>query len=104
MARSRLSGNEIIEQKRYATFNIEEIDNIYSDKDLLKGIRSFTYTIRRGDRADHIAARFLGDDEYDWVILLVNNIKYAFSSGGWTIGRKIRIPFDVNDVLAKVLP
>lgn len=104
MARSRLSGNPLIDKKRYATFSIEEIDNIYSDKDLLSGIRSFIYTIKRGDRADHLAARFLGDDEYDWVVLLVNNIKYPFSSGGWVVGKKIRIPFDVNDVLAKILP
>jgi nucleoid-associated protein YgaU len=69
--------------------------------DLLSGIKFTNYTVQRGDRLDVLAARFLNDDTYGWVIALVNGISYML---GLTPGQVLRIPNDVRDVLDRVLP
>ena len=51
---------------------------------------------------DHLAAKYYNDDTYWWVIALCNNIAYPFASGGFTIGRKLKIPVDVNSILDKL--
>lgn len=70
---------------------------------LLEGVRTVEYTVKVGDRIDHLAAKFFNDDQYWWVIALANGINYPFSSGGFKPGRLLKIPLDVKDVLDKIL-
>ena len=71
--------------------------------ELLAGVQTIEYVYKVGDRLDHLAAKYLGDDEYWWVISLVNGINYPFASGGLVPGRALRIPVDVKDVLDKLM-
>jgi hypothetical protein len=103
MARSRYSNTPIIGRHHYSTFPANVRSRGLGTVNLLSGVRTTEYTIKVGDRIDHIAAKHLGDDQYWWVIALVNGINYPFSSGGFTPGRLIKIPVDVKDVLDKLL-
>lgn len=103
MGRSRYSNTRIIDGNRYATFAIPAEALGYREFDLFRGVRTFEHVFSRGERLDHLAARYFGDDSYWWVIALGNGIAYPFASGGLTPGRTLRIPFDVKDALAKIL-
>jgi hypothetical protein len=71
--------------------------------DLLAGVATSDYTYQHGDRLDHLAAKFLGDDQYWWVIALVNGINYPFASGGLVPGVVLKIPVSVKDILDKIM-
>lgn len=101
MSRSRYASTGLVDGKSYSTFTLPT--KYLDDGDLLKGIESFEYVFKMGDRLDTLAARFFADDKYWWVIALVNNISYPFPSGGLVPGRKLRIPNSVNDVLDRIL-
>lgn len=98
MARSRYSINPVIDKYYYGTWPNPVAARL--DGDLLEGVDSFEYTIAAGDRLDTLAARFFGDDQYYWVIALVNDIGWALSIRP---GDKLRIPRDVRKVLDKLL-
>lgn len=102
MAKSRYANLKLIDGRYLSTWSTPVRSRGLKELNLLENVRSFEYTIKVGDRADHLAARFLGEDLYWWVICLINNIDYPFASGGWTPGRTIRIPYDVADVLEKL--
>lgn len=57
------------------------------------------YTIVELDRLDVLAAKFLGDARFWWVIAEYNNIDYAEDL---TVGQILRIP-SINNLYAKVL-
>lgn len=103
MAKSRYSNTPVIGQHHFATYRIPSSPGGLRQLDLLEGVRTFMYTIKVGDRIDHLSARFLKDEQYWWVIALANGIDYPFSSGGFTPGRQLKIPMDVRDVLDKLL-
>ena len=103
MGRSRYSQTEIIDNKYYATSELPVEGLGYREPNLLADVRTFDYKFSVGDRLDHLAAKFFNDETYWWVIALVNNIDYPFASGGLVPGRTLKIPFDVKDVLDKVL-
>lgn len=104
MARSRYERCEVIDGKFLGSFRIPVASRGYRDTDLLDGIKTFDYEVQLGDRHDTLAARYLGAEEYGWVILAVNAISYPFGPSGLYAGRRIKIPNDVRDVLAKFLP
>lgn len=103
MARSRYTNSQIIDGKFYASFRLPVQANGYKELDLMKGVRTFEYTYKKGDRLDHLAARFYNDEGYWWVIALTNGINYPFASGGLVPNLKLKIAYDVNDVLDKIL-
>ena len=99
MARSRYSETDIIDGHRYASFSLPTFSMGLRDLDLLEGVKIQEYSFRRGDRLDHLAARFWGQDEYWWVIALVNNISYPL---GLRPPLRLKIPVNVQDVLSKI--
>jgi hypothetical protein len=103
MARSRYSNTEIIDGKYYGTFRLPVQAAGFKEIDLLQGIKTLDYEYKLGDRIDHLAARFFNDEGYWWVICIVNNIAYPFSSGGLVPGRILKIPHNVQDVLDRIL-
>lgn len=102
MGRSRYRNTEIIDGKFYGTYDLPANPGGYKEVDLLEGVSTFEYVWKLGDRLDILASKHFQDSDYWWIIALVNNIAYPFSSGGLTPGTAIRIPFDVNDVLNKL--
>lgn len=97
MARSRYANTRVIDGLYYATWRNHVAERL--DGDLLEGVKTFTYTFSVGDRLDVLAARFLGDDRYYWVIALVNNIMWPL---GVQPGTVLTIPRNVGDILSKL--
>lgn len=102
MPKSRYAATPIINNHHYGTFSVPVRALGYRGNNLLEGVRTFDYVVQVGDRMDHLAARYLGADEYWWVIALGNGIDYPFSSGGFGPGVTVKIPLDVKDVLDKI--
>lgn len=98
MARSRYAGNEVVDGYFYGTWKNRAL-SANAEPDMLDGVRTFEHVVQRGERLDHLAARFLGDDEYMWVIALVNGINFPL---GVEPGRILKIPLDVRDILNKL--
>lgn len=103
MAKGRYSNTPIIGNHHYSTFALPTRAKGLQALHLLAGVRTVEYTVKVGDRIDHLAAKHFGDDQYWWVIALVNGINYPFSSGGFKPGRLLKIPLNVKDVLDKIL-
>ena len=103
MAQSRYSNTPTIDGKFYSSFLLPRKPGGIKNVDLLQGVKTREYFFKRGDRLDHLAARFLGDDDYWWLIALVNGVNYPFASGGLVPGRKLLIPLAAQDVLNKLL-
>ena len=103
MAKSRYSGTPIVDDHHFETYSLPVRGGGFAEDDLLLGVKTFEYVVVRGDRMDHLAARFFNEDSYWWIIALVNGISYPFASGGMTVGRRLKIPFDVRDVLDRVV-
>lgn len=97
MARSRYADNSIVDGRHYSTWRNPMAERW--DGDLLEGVPTFDYTLAAGERLDVLAARFLGDDRYYWVIALVNNIKWPI---GIAPGTVLRIPRRVGDILDRL--
>lgn len=97
MARSRYASTRVIDGRHYGTWRNPVAERL--DGDILEGVRTFDYTFSVGDRLDILAARFLGDDRYYWVIALVNNIIWPL---GVTPGTVLKIPKNVTDILNKL--
>lgn len=97
MARSRYAKNAVIEGRAYESFTLDQTNSI-AEPDTFKDVRTRTYTVSAGERIDHIAARFLNEDRYWWMIALVNN----FTSPFLTPGQKILVPVDAQDILDRL--
>lgn len=102
MAKSRYVDTPIIDDHHFGTWRLPSFARGYRLIDLLAGVKTVEYTYKRGDRLDHLSARFFNEEQYWWVIAIVNNIYYPFASGGLIPGRKLRIPVDVKDILDKI--
>ena len=74
MSKSRYSDTQLVDGKYYRSFKLPKVSAGLKNIDLLAGVKTTEYVFKVGDRLDHLAARFLGDDEYWWVIALVNGI------------------------------
>lgn len=103
MGRSRYADTPVVDGKFYSTYTLPANPAGLKSIDLLVGVKTQEYVYKVGDRLDHLAARFLGDDSYWWIIALVNNIAYPFSSGGLVPGKVLLIPKQAQDVLDKLL-
>ncbi len=99
MSKSRYSETPIIDRNHYGTTSLPVIARGYREINLLEGIRTIEHVFQRGERFDHLAAKYLGDDQYGWIICLVNKIDYPL---GITPGTTLRIPLDVNDIFSKI--
>lgn len=102
MSKSMYKDTPILDDHHFGTFNFPVISRGFKEINLLEGVRTFEYILKAGDRPDHLAARFFNDEGYWWLICMVNTISYPFSSGGWTPGRALKIPFNPGDVLEKI--
>jgi hypothetical protein len=99
LAKSRYSNVPIIDGNHYATWRLPVKSAGYKTIDLLEGVQTIPYTWKIGDRFDKLAAIYYNDDEYYWVIALVNNKFWAW---GVNPGDVIQIPVDVRDILRKL--
>jgi len=103
MAKSRYSDTGVIDGNAYRSFRLPKLAAGLKNVDLLAGVQTIEYVFKAGDRLDHLAAKFLGDDQYWWVISLVNNINYPFASGGLIPGKALKIPVHAIDVINKII-
>ncbi len=62
----------------------------------LSSVPTITIRTTAMDRLDTLAARYLGNDDYWWMIAVLNKIEWAFD---FRPGDLLRIPVDVNDLL-----
>lgn len=98
MGRSRYAGNQVIDNKYYAIWRDPTTRNQFGP-DILDGVETVDHIIQVGERFDILASRYYGDDEYWWVIALVNRISDPFSL---TVGSKLRIPRDIRSIIDKL--
>ena len=103
MSKSRYADTGLIDGNAYRTFRLPKLSAGLKNIDLLEGVDTVEYVFKAGDRLDHIAARFLGDDQYWWIVALVNGINYPFASGGLVPGRTLKVPVHAKDVLDKIM-
>ena len=105
MAKSRFVRTSVMrnpaleEAQHYATWDLPSIMKGYGAIDLLQGQQIFTHTWQSGDRMDKLANKYLGDDEYGWIICLVNKINNPFSVLPGTI---LRIPPNAEVILEQL--
>lgn len=98
MAKSMYAETPVIDNF-FATTSLPVFAKGLRELDLFAGVRTIEHILQRGERLDHLAARYLGDDDYWWVIALGNKIDYPL---GISAGTSLKIPMDVNDVLGKI--
>ncbi len=105
MARSRYVNNPTVqdvssnEPQHFLTWNFPIDLAGFAPIDLLKDTDYIEYSWRLGDRLDRLASKYYSDDQYWWVIALVNSVSYPLSI---KVGTVLRIPKDVNPVLQRL--
>lgn len=102
MSKSRYSNTRVIDGRAYATFALPLRSKGFRELNLLDGVKTVDHIFKAGERLDHLGARYFNEEEYWWVIALVNGINYPFASGGLVPGRVLKIPLDVKDIFAKL--
>lgn len=105
MAKSRyfptrlLRRTDIVEPVHYATWDLPPSYHGLQEVDFLTGITTTDYVWQFGDRMDKVSSKFYDDDQYWWLIALVNNIPYALNIAP---GTTLKIPSDVVPVLERL--
>ena len=105
MAKSRYTNTLIFrntatqEPRHYATWDLPTIMKGYGAVDLLKNQHSYTHVWQSGDRMDKLASKYLGDDNYGWIICLVNQINNPLSVQPGTV---IRVPANAQSILEQL--
>ena len=102
MAKSRYSDTQILEN-HYKTFSLPKKSLGYAQQNFLENVKTQDYTIIAKERLDHISFKFFGDEQYWWVLAVVNNINYPFASGGLIPGKTIKIPLELQKVLDRLM-
>lgn len=97
MGRSRYARTKIIDGNRLGTWRDPTADAF--GPDILDGVPTVDYVWRVGDRLDSVAERRWGDPDYWWVLALANRIKDPFRI---EVGRVLRVPLNVRQILDKV--
>ena len=103
MAISRYATTSLIrdastrEPVHFAPFDLPTALKGYADVDWFQNQPFDTRLWQPGDRLDKLANKYFGDDEYWWVIALVNGIGYPL---GIQPGTEIKIPSNVDTVLS----
>jgi len=72
-----------------------ETSEFPSREDLDK-VKTLSIRLTGEDRLDTIAAKYLGDDSYWWIIALMNDLTWSFD---FVPGKIIKVPIAVQDVL-----
>jgi hypothetical protein len=98
MGRSRYFDTPVT-GSRYETWTLPTAGGKFFRRDFLEGVQTFEHIVMDGDRLDALAARYLGDDTYWWVLAIVNDVKFGLSL---TPGRHLRIPRDIRPVLDRL--
>lgn len=98
MAVSRYITTAIVDSRRYSTWRNRFLE-VFGNDDMLVGIDYSEYTAVAGERLDHLAYRFYGDEGYYWVIALVNSISDPLGS---LESIKLRIPVNVKDIIDRL--
>ena len=88
MSVSRYRNSEIVGDRYYATQ-----DQVSKD---LSNIQTFSIRITDTDRLDTLAAKYLGDGTYWWIIAELNNLGWSFN---FESGQIIKIPVSVEEIL-----
>ena len=88
MSVSRYRNSEIVGDRYYATQ-----DQVNKD---LSNIQTFSIRITDTDRLDTLAAKYLGDGTYWWIIAELNNLDWSFN---FESGQIIKIPVSVEEIL-----
>ena len=105
MAKSRYINTRVVrdsslqEPQHYETWELPDNLTGYNPVDLLRGQQFYTHTWQNGDRVDKLARRYLNDDQYGWIILLVNGINDPFSVQP---GDVLKIPANPDVVLSQL--
>lgn len=105
MAKSRFTNTMIFrnasmeEPRHYATWDLPTIMKGYGAVDLLRNQNAYTHVWQSGDRMDKLASKYLGDDNYGWIICLVNMINNPFSVQPGTV---LRIPANAQSILEQL--
>jgi len=86
----------ISEPAHYETYDLPETVKGLNVADLLANQQFTQYVWQVGDRLDKLSSKYLGDDDYWWVLALVNEINYGL---GVAPGTVIRVPVDIDSVL-----
>jgi len=87
------------EPVHYATFDLPAVYHGVKEIDFLDGLITFEHVWIQGDRMDKLSNKYYGDDQYAWLIALVNNIGYQL---GVQPGTVLRVPVDVVPVLERL--
>jgi nucleoid-associated protein YgaU len=87
------------EPQHYLTYNMPTQYAGYANIDLLQDSQYVEHVWQLGDRLDHLANKYYKDDNYWWLIALVNNISYPL---GITAGTVVRIPMHIDDILRRL--
>ena len=88
MATSRYHNQDIIDNKYFASSDVPSSD-FYK-------IQTFSVRITNADRLDILAAKYLGNGEYWWLIAELNNIDWPFD---FEDGQIIKIPVSIEEAL-----
>ena len=97
MPRSRYDRSRVLDGNHFETFTLEQT-NSTREPDTFLDVEVFKYLVKMGDRLDHLAAKYLNEDRYWWVIALVNNMILPEINPG----DKILIPVSVKEVLDRL--
>jgi nucleoid-associated protein YgaU len=87
------------EPVHFATYDLPELLKGYLEVDWFTGQAVIQHVWVLGDRMDKLASKYYGDDEYWWVIALVNKINYPL---GVQPGTVLKFPVAVDSVLEKL--
>ena len=105
MAKSRyfptrlLRRSDIPEPVHFATWDLPPAYHSVKEIDLLEGLTTTEHIWEYGDRFDKLSNRYYDDDQYGWLLALVNNIGFQL---GVTPGTVIRVPSDIVPVLERL--
>ena len=105
MAKSRFINTPVYrnltkeEPRHYATWDLPLSMKGYGAIDLLKNQHTYSHTWQNGDRMDKLASKYLGDDNYGWLICLVNKINNPFSVVPGTV---LQVPSNPQSILEQL--
>ena len=88
MSSSRYRNSETVGETYFATQD--------QASDGLKNIQTFSIRITDSDRLDTLAAKYLGDGTYWWIIAEMNDLDWSFD---FEPGQIIRIPVSIEEAL-----
>lgn len=98
MPRSRYNKTKILDNKFLESFSLKQQNSRFNDLTIFNNIEYTEYVVKNGDRLDTLAAKFLNDDTYWWVLALFNGIRMPII----TPGQKIRIPKSSSEVIDRL--